>query len=77
LGRSQPLGVVPAAILFGALRSGATRMQFLSQIPVDIISVIQALVLIFVAAPQLVGWMLPRRAARPLDVPALAGRDPV
>jgi simple sugar transport system permease protein len=72
LGRSHPLGVIPAALLFGALRSGATRMQFLSQIPVDIISVIQALVLIFVAAPQLVGWLLPRRAARPFAAPALA-----
>ncbi len=62
LGKSHPLGVVPAAILFGALRAGATRMQFVSQIPIDIISIIQALVLIFVAADEVVRWIyrLPR-----------------
>jgi ABC-type uncharacterized transport system permease subunit len=57
LGRSHPLGVVPAAILFGALRAGASRMQFVSQIPIDIISIIQALVLVFVAADQIVRWI--------------------
>ena len=77
LARTNPIGVIPSAVLFGALRAGATRMQFKSQIPIDIISLIQALVLIFVAAPQLVSWRLPRRAAKPLEVPALAGRDPV
>ncbi len=57
LGHSNPLGVLPAAFLFGALRAGSTRMQFLSQIPIDIISLIQALVLIFVAAPALIRWI--------------------
>jgi ABC-type uncharacterized transport system permease subunit len=57
LGRSHPLGVIPAALLFGGLRAGASRMQFLTQIPVDIIQVIQALVLIFVAAPAIVRWL--------------------
>jgi simple sugar transport system permease protein len=32
-------------------------MQFLSQIPIDIIKLIQALVLIFVAAPALIRWI--------------------
>jgi ABC-type uncharacterized transport system permease subunit len=54
LGRSDPFGVIPSALLFGALRAGSSRMQFLSQIPIDIINVIQALVLIFVAAPALI-----------------------
>jgi len=40
LGKTNPYGVILAAILFGAMRNGATRMQFLTQIPVDIISVI-------------------------------------
>ena len=57
LGKSHPLGVIPAALLFGALRAGATRMQFVSQIPIDIISIIQALILIFVAADELVRWL--------------------
>jgi simple sugar transport system permease protein len=57
LGRSHPLGVVLAAILFGAMRSGATRMQFLTQIPVDIISVVQALILLLVAAEEIVRFI--------------------
>lgn len=54
LGRSHPAGVVAAALLFGTLRSGATRMQNVAQIPVDIISVVQALVIAFIAAPAII-----------------------
>ena len=54
LGRSHPGGVVAAAVLFGILRSGATGMQAATSVPVDIIIVIQALVIGFMAAPRLV-----------------------
>jgi len=57
LGRSHPLGVVLAAILFAAMRNGATRMQFLTQLPVDLISMIQALILLFVAADAIVRYI--------------------
>ncbi len=57
LGKSHPLGVVLAAILFGILRGGATRMQSLAGIPIDIISIIQGLVIIFVAAPAIIRWI--------------------
>lgn len=57
LGKTNPFGVVLAAILFGAMRNGATRMQFLTQIPVDIISVIQALILLFVAADAIIRFI--------------------
>jgi simple sugar transport system permease protein len=57
LGKNHPVGVVLAAILFAAMRNGATRMQFLTQIPVDIISVIQALILLFVAADSIVRYI--------------------
>ncbi len=57
LGKTHPLGVVLAAILFGAMRNGATRMQFLTQIPVDVISVIQALILLFVAADAIIRYI--------------------
>jgi simple sugar transport system permease protein len=57
LGRTTPLGTVLAALLFGALRNGATLMQFRTQISADIISVIQALILIFVAAEQIIRWL--------------------
>jgi len=71
LGRSDPFGVLPSAVLFGALRAGASRMQFLSQIPIDIINVIQALVLIFVAAPALIRWLY--RFKVPPEAESVAG----
>jgi len=54
VGRSHPFGIVLAALLFGFLRSGATQMQSLAGIPIDIISIIQGLVIIFVAAPDII-----------------------
>ncbi len=57
LGKTHPAGVILAALLFGAMRNGATRMQFLTQIPVDIISVIQALILLFVAADAIIRFL--------------------
>jgi simple sugar transport system permease protein len=54
LGGSSPLGVVMAALLFGALRAGATPMQAATGIPIDLVVVIQALVIMFVAAPALI-----------------------
>jgi general nucleoside transport system permease protein len=48
---------VLAALLFGFLRSGATEMQSMAGIPIDIISIIQGLVIIFIAAPGIIRWI--------------------
>ena len=64
VGKSHPVGVILAALLFGTLRSGATRMQSLAGIPIDIISIIQGLVIIFVAAPAIIRWLYRMREAR-------------
>jgi simple sugar transport system permease protein len=53
LGKSHPAGVVLASLLFGFLRNGAIKMQ-VAGIPIDIITIIQALVVVFIAAPALV-----------------------
>lgn len=54
LGKSHPVGVVFAAIMFGFLRNGAIQMQLTAGIPIDIISVLQAAILAFVAAPAII-----------------------
>lgn len=54
IGANRPLGVVAAAILFGALRAGSTPMQAATGTPIDIVTVIQSLVIVFIAAPALV-----------------------
>jgi simple sugar transport system permease protein len=64
LGKSHPLGVVLAALLFGFLRSGATEMQSMAGIPIDIISIIQGLVIVFVAAPAIIRWIYHIRLER-------------
>ncbi len=54
LGRGSPIGVVLASILFAALRVGGVTMQANVQVPVEIVLVIQALVVLCIAAPGLV-----------------------
>src|SRR5580704_4339182 len=64
LGRARPLGIVLSALLFGALHAGGVQMQAATQIPVDIVTVIQSLIVLFVAAPPLIRAMFRLRRAR-------------
>ncbi len=61
--RSNPWGILPAAFLFGALHSGAGFMQLATepQVSADLISVVQAMVIMFIAAPALVSWLFRMR----------------
>jgi len=54
VGGNNPPGVILAAFIFGALRQGATGMQSLAGVPQDLSEIMQALVIFFVAAPQIV-----------------------
>jgi simple sugar transport system permease protein len=64
LGRNRPWGTLLAAILFGALRAGGNRMQSYSGISLELVTVLQALIVIFIAAPALVKAIFHLRAAR-------------
>ena len=68
LGRSHPVGVLFAGLLFGALEAGGRQMQVDAGVSIDLISIIQALIIMFVAAPLLV-----KRIMRPLSI--WTGRD--
>lgn len=52
LGRSHPLGVILAGLLFGALAAGGSTMQAGANIPVDIVQVTQAIIVLLVAAAE-------------------------
>jgi ABC-type uncharacterized transport system permease subunit len=58
------LGVVLAALLWGTLRSGATSMQSIAGVPLEIISIIQGLVIVFVAAPAIIRGIYRIRSIR-------------
>ncbi|MCU1399635.1 MAG: hypothetical protein JWN62_2744 [Acidimicrobiales bacterium] len=53
LGRSSPWGTTAAALLFGALQAGGQEMQLQVHVPIDLVLVIRALIVLFVAAPSL------------------------
>jgi ABC-type uncharacterized transport system permease subunit len=57
IGGLNPFGAILAAILFGALRSGGIAMNVATGVPLDIITVLQALVVLFVAAPKLIRYL--------------------
>ncbi len=61
LGKTHPFGVIPAALLVGAMQAGANQMQFRAGVPAEIIDVIQALILFFVAADMIVRWIIRTR----------------
>jgi ABC-type uncharacterized transport system permease subunit len=57
LAKSNPLGIIPSAILWAALRNGAGLMQIRAGISIDMINIIQAFVIMFIAAPRIVRWI--------------------
>ena len=58
LGRATPLGTVLAGLLFGALSAGGLAMQAAAGVPPELAQVLQALIVLFVAAPALVRGVL-------------------
>lgn len=62
LARTNPIAVIPASLLIGLMQAGAGRMQFNSGVASEIIDVIQALILFFVAAESIIRWVLRLRA---------------
>ncbi len=54
LGKTHPLGVILSSLLFGFLRNGARSMQLAVGVPIDIVSILQAVILAFIAAPAII-----------------------
>jgi simple sugar transport system permease protein len=61
LGQTHPIGIIPAAILVGAMKAGASQMQFDAHVAKEITDVIQALMLFFIAADMIVRKLIRMR----------------
>jgi len=66
LARSNPLAVLPSALLFGAMRAGSNRMQVEARIPPELINVLVATALLFLVATPVLRRVLRMRGARPV-----------
>lgn len=64
IGGLNPFGVVLASILVGALRSGGMVMNRVTGVPLDVIYLIQSLVVLFAAAPQLMKFFSRKRVIK-------------
>jgi general nucleoside transport system permease protein len=54
LGRGRPWPTVWAGVLFGALHAGSATMQSRTGTSIDLVTIVQALVVLFIAAPAFV-----------------------
>jgi ABC-type uncharacterized transport system permease subunit len=60
IGGLNPFGSFLAAILIGVLRSGGMTMNRVTGVPIDIVTILQALVILFVAAPVFIKYLIRR-----------------
>ena len=61
LGRNSPLGVLIGSLLFGVLRSGGTTIEVFTDVPIDLVDIIQALIILFVAIDLNLNWLQQRK----------------
>jgi ABC-type uncharacterized transport system permease subunit len=67
LGKKSPIGIIFAALLFGALSAGAGTMQLEAEVSQRIVSVVQALIIFFVGAETIITWLIKRRQRLALE----------
>src|SRR5690625_4394362 len=60
LGSNTAPGVILAAILFGALKVGSLNMPTEAGVPTELVDIIIALIILFVACSYLIRWMILR-----------------
>ncbi len=72
LAKNNPIGVIPAALLFGALSAGAGTMQLEADVSQQVVAIIQGIIIFLIAAETIVPWALDkwrrRKAVSPVAV---------
>jgi len=61
LAHNSPIGVLFAALLFGVLRSGSATMELFTDVPRDLIRILEATVIFFAAMDFSLSWLRRRR----------------
>jgi ABC-type uncharacterized transport system permease subunit len=61
IGKNHPAGVVLGAFLFGALMRSDAAIQMQAGVPRQVVAIIQAAVIFFVAADEIVRWLVAKR----------------
>ena len=64
LGRTSPIGIVLAALLFGAMNTGAGAMQIDAGVPAELVGVLQATILLFLVASPVIKRVFRLKGAR-------------
>lgn len=60
IGANSPLGVVIAALLFGGLKVGSLNMPTQAGVPNELVDIIIALIILFVASSYFIRWIVLR-----------------
>ena len=61
IGQGMAIGIILAAVVFGGLQAGAMQMGFMEGVSAHIYKVIQGLVIIFIATPNFIRYLLHRK----------------
>ena len=67
LGANNPLAVIPAAFIFAVLRIGGDFLQIRAGLSIHVVSILRALILLFVTAPTIIRYIYRIRAKRDVE----------
>ncbi len=68
LGHNNPWGVLAGSIFFGAMKAGGNTMHAIAHVPIEMVKVIQGLLVLFIAAPRIIQWIINHSQSNREDV---------